>query len=68
MKFIAGLLGMNEARAASRLFGLAFVASAVLLYDFELDSEKGIPGPSFAAGVALPEGDVRVRIRKRITA
>ena len=59
---------MNEAKEPSRLFGLAFIASTVLLYDFELDSDKGIPSPSFAAGVALPEGDVRVRIRKRITA
>ena len=56
---------MDEGTKAARLFGLAFVASAVLLYDFETDSGMGLPKAKFSAGVALPDGDVRVRIRKR---
>jgi hypothetical protein len=65
---IVGLFGMEEATTPARLFTLAFVASALALYDFEADAEKGIPKPQFAAGVALPAGDVRVRIRKRTLA
>ena len=68
IRITAALFGMNEATKPARLFGLAFIASAVLLYDFELDGDKSIPKPKFAAGVALPEEDVRVRIRKRVTA
>lgn len=56
---------MDQAVKPARLFALAFVASAVTLFDFEMDNSKGIPKPQFAAGVALPDGDVRVRIRKR---
>jgi cytochrome P450 len=63
-----GLLGMDEGTRPARLFALAFVAIAIVLFDFETDIEKGIPKPQFSAGVALPDGDVRVRIRKRVLA
>ncbi|KIW09252.1 hypothetical protein, variant [Verruconis gallopava] len=63
-----GLFGMNEAIKPARLFALAFVASAVLLYDFETDPKKGIPDSQFAPGVALPAFDVRVRVRRRVYA
>lgn len=59
---------MHEATGPARLFALAFVASTVLLYDVEVDPEKDIPRAKFAAGVALPDTDLRVRFRKRSSA
>jgi hypothetical protein len=56
---------MDEAIRPARLFALAFIASALALYDFEIDAKKGLPKPQFATGVALPDGDIRVRVRKR---
>jgi hypothetical protein len=46
---------------------LAFVAGTVAIWDFEPVDPKGwkIPEAKFAAGVALPKGDIRTRIRRR---
>ena len=44
---------------------MAFIIAAVTLFDFETDKDKGIPDAQFAAGVALPASDVRVRMSKR---
>jgi len=46
---------------------LAFVAGTISIWDFEPVDRKGwkIPQADFAAGVALPKGDIRTRIRRR---
>jgi hypothetical protein len=46
---------------------LAFVAGTLAIWDFEPVDSKGwrMPEADFAAGVALPKGDIRVRIRRR---
>ena len=62
---VAELFAMNEAIKPARLFAMAFVASAVLLYNFEMDAEASFPKAEFAACVAVPEQDVRVRVSKR---
>ena len=61
----ASIFGMDEAIQPAKLFAMAFVATATLLYDFDAGANQSIPKAKFAAGVALPESEIRVRIRKR---
>lgn len=65
--FAVGLFGLNEEREMAETTCLTFVAGAIAVWDFEPADEKGwrVPEASFAAGVALPKGDIRVRISKR---
>jgi hypothetical protein len=51
----------------AELICLTFVAGALAIWEFEPIDPKGwkIPEAEFAAGVALPKGDIRTRIRRR---
>ena len=57
-------------RELNRLFIINFVAGAIALWDFELveSNKASIPRPQFSAGVALPDADVRVKVKKRVPA
>jgi hypothetical protein len=46
---------------------LTFVAGTIALWEFEPADPNGweIPQADFGAGVALPKGDIRTRIRRR---
>jgi hypothetical protein len=62
-----GIFGLDDGRDMAERICLAFVAGTIALWDLEPADPKGwkIPEADFAAGVALPKGDIRTRIRRK---
>ncbi|KAF2417996.1 cytochrome P450 [Tothia fuscella] len=61
-----GSFGLPAAKEMCERTCLAFVAGVLVLYEFEPKDKTGwkIPKAEFAAGVALPKGDFRVKIKR----